>query len=68
MEISGNLFVLRCGSADEHAQRYSILNETLDCELFSYYDFEFDDALTRPRMLCDFSDSINLKFGVNIFI
>ena len=47
--------------------RYSILNETLDLELFSYYDFEFDDALIRPRMLYDFSDSINLQFGANIF-
>ena len=47
--------------------RYSILNETLNLELFSYYDFEFDDALIRPRMLYDFSDSINLQFGANIF-
>ena len=47
--------------------RYSILNETLDLELFSYYDFEFDDALIRPRMMYDFSDSINLQFGANIF-
>ncbi|MEN8192678.1 MAG: DUF1302 family protein [Bacteroidota bacterium] len=47
--------------------RYSIFNETLDLELFSYYDFEFDDALIRPRMLYDFSDSINLQFGANLF-
>ncbi len=47
--------------------RYSILNETLDLELFSYYDFEFDDALIRPRMLYDFSDAINLQLGANIF-
>ncbi len=47
--------------------RYSMLNETLDLELFTYYDFEYDDALVRPRILYDFSDSINLQFGVNIF-
>jgi len=47
--------------------RYSILNETLDLELFSYYDFEFDDALIRPRILYDYSDAINLQFGANIF-
>ncbi len=47
--------------------RYSMLNETLDLELFTYYDFEYDDALIRPRILYDFSDSINLQFGANIF-
>jgi hypothetical protein len=47
--------------------RYSMLNETLDLEFFMYYDFEFDDALLRPRMLYDFSDSINLQLGANIF-
>jgi len=47
--------------------RYSMLNETLDLELFSYYDFAYDDALIRPRILYDFSDSINLQFGANIF-
>ena len=47
--------------------KYSMLNETLDLELFTYYDFEFDDALIRPRILYDFSDAINLQFGANIF-
>ncbi len=47
--------------------RYSTLNETLDFEFFMYYDFEYDDALLRPRILYDFSDSINLQFGANIF-
>jgi len=47
--------------------RYSMLNETLDLEFFMYYDFEYDDALLRPRMLYDFSDSINLQLGANIF-
>lgn len=47
--------------------RYSTLNETLDFELFSYYDFEFDDALIRPRVLYDYSDAINLQVGANIF-
>ncbi|MCB0752142.1 MAG: hypothetical protein KDC52_11755, partial [Ignavibacteriae bacterium] len=47
--------------------RYSILNETLEFELFSYYDFEYDDALIRPRVLYDYSDTINLQIGANIF-
>lgn len=47
--------------------RYSMFNETLDIELFSYYDFEFDDSLIRPRILYDYTDSINLQFGANIF-
>lgn len=47
--------------------KYSTLHETLDFELFSYYDFEFDDSLIRPRVVYDYSDSINLQFGANIF-
>ncbi|NOX18549.1 MAG: hypothetical protein GXO87_09760 [Chlorobi bacterium] len=47
--------------------RYSTLNETLDFEFFMYYDFEYDAALMRPRVLYDFSDSINLQFGANVF-
>jgi len=47
--------------------RYSMFNETLDIELFSYYDFEFDDSLIRPRILYDYTDAINLQFGANIF-
>ncbi|MCK5372294.1 MAG: hypothetical protein KAQ62_27220 [Cyclobacteriaceae bacterium] len=47
--------------------RYSTLNETLTLEIFSYYDFGYDDALIRPRILYDYSDSINLQFGANIF-
>ncbi len=47
--------------------RYSMLNETLDLELFSYYDFAYDDALIRPRVLYDLTDTINLQLGVNIF-
>jgi len=47
---------------------YSCLNETLTLEYFMYYDFNYDDALIRPRILYDFSDSINLQFGANIFL
>ncbi len=47
--------------------RYSMLNETLDLEFFMYYDFEYNDALLRPRILYDLSDAINLQFGGNIF-
>lgn len=46
---------------------YSMLNETLTLEIFSYYDFEYSDALIKPRILYDYSDSINLQFGANIF-
>ncbi len=48
--------------------RYSCLNETLAFEYFMYYDFNYDDALIRPRILYDFSDSVNLQFGANIFL
>ena len=47
--------------------QYSMLNETLELEFFSYYDFEYNDALFRPRILYDYSDTINLQFGANIF-
>jgi hypothetical protein len=47
--------------------RYSMLNETLDLEFFMYYDFEYEDALLRPRILYDLSDAINLQLGLNIF-
>jgi len=46
---------------------YSMLNETLKLEIFSYYDFEYSGALIKPRILYDYSDSINLQFGANIF-
>lgn len=48
--------------------RYSTLNETLDLEFFTYYDFEYDGALMRPRILYDYSDAINLQLGANIFL
>ena len=48
--------------------RYSTLNETLNLEFFTYYDFEYDGALMRPRILYDYSDSINLQFGANVFL
>ncbi len=47
---------------------YSCLNETLTFEYFMYYDFAYDDALIRPRVLYDYSDNISLQFGVNIFV
>ena len=46
---------------------YSCINETLTFEYFMYYDFNYDDALIRPRILYDYSDSINLQLGANIF-
>ncbi|MCF6269154.1 MAG: hypothetical protein L3J41_05565 [Melioribacteraceae bacterium] len=65
--VSNQLFNGEYSNMMTFLARYSMLNETLDLELFSYYDFEFDDALIRPRMLYDFSDTINLQFGANIF-
>lgn len=47
--------------------KYSALHETLDFELFSYYDFAFDDSLLRPRIIYDYSDTVTLQFGANIF-
>ncbi len=47
---------------------YSCLNETLTLEYFMYYDFNYDDALIRPRILYDYSDHISLQFGANIFV
>ncbi len=65
--VSTPLFNDEYSSMMTFLARYSMLNETLDLEFFMYYDFEFDDALLRPRMLYDFSDSINLQLGANIF-
>jgi len=48
--------------------RHSTLNETLNLELFSYYDFEYSGALVKPRILYDYSDAINLQLGANIFL
>ncbi len=65
--VSTPLFNYEYSNMMTFLARYSMLNETLDLELFSYYDFEFGDALIRPRMLYDYSDSINLQLGANIF-
>ncbi len=46
---------------------YSCLNETLTFEYFMYYDFNYDGALIRPRVLYNYSDAINLQVGANIF-
>jgi Protein of unknown function (DUF1302) len=65
--VSNQLFNDEFSNMMTFLARYSMLDETLDLDLFSYYDFEFDGALVRPRMLYDFSDAINLQFGANIF-
>ena len=65
--VSNQLFNGEYSNMMTFLARYTMLNETLDLELFSYYDFEFDDALIRPRILYDYSDAINLQFGANIF-
>jgi len=65
--ISNNLFNGQYSDMVTFLAKYSMLNETLNLELFTYYDFEFDDSLIRPRVLYDYSDSINLQFGANIF-
>jgi hypothetical protein len=63
-----NLFKDESNNMMTFLARYSTLNETLDLEFFTYYDFEYDGALMRPRILYDYSDAINLQFGANIFL
>ncbi len=63
-----NLFKDESNNMMTFLARYSTLNETLDLEFFTYYDFEYDGALMRPRILYNYSDAINLQFGANIFL
>ncbi len=48
--------------------RYDAMRETLHMELFSYIGLNYGDALIRPTIIYDFSDSFSIKLGSNIFV
>ncbi len=48
--------------------RYDAMRETLHIELFSYVGLNYGDALIRPTIIYDFSDSFSIKLGSNIFV
>ncbi len=45
-----------------------VFNQTLHLELFSYIGLDYGDALIRPKITYDFSDSFSLLLGSNIFV
>ncbi len=45
-----------------------MLRETLPLELFSYVGLNYVDALIRPKVTYDFSDSFSVLLGSNIFV
>ncbi len=47
---------------------YDAMRETLHLELFSYIGLNYGDALIRPKITYDFSDSFNILLGSNIFV
>ncbi|MEA3477895.1 MAG: hypothetical protein U9R60_06930, partial [Bacteroidota bacterium] len=48
--------------------RYDAMRETLHLELFSYVGLNYGDALIRPKITYDFSDSFTIILGSNIFV
>ncbi len=48
--------------------RYDAMRETLHLELFSYIGLNYGDALIRPKVTYDFSDSFSILLGSNIFV
>ena len=48
--------------------RYDAMRETLHLELFSYVGLNYCDALIRPKVTYDFSDSFSILLGSNIFV
>ena len=48
--------------------RYEAMRETLHLELFSYVGLNYGDALIRPKVTYDFSDSFSILLGSNIFV
>ncbi len=48
--------------------RYDAIRETLHLELFSYVGLNYGDALIRPKVTYDFSDSFHIILGSNIFV
>ena len=45
-----------------------VLHQTLHLELFSYIGLDYGDALIRPKVTYDFSDSFSILLGSNIFV
>lgn len=43
------------------------LRETLNLQLFMYYNFNDHDALIRPKLTYDFTDGFEILLGANIF-
>jgi len=48
--------------------RYDAMRETLHLELVSYVGLNYGDALIRPKVTYDFSDSFSILLGSNIFV
>jgi len=48
--------------------RYEALRQTLHLELFSYIGLNYGDALIRPKITYDFSDSFSILLGSNILV
>ncbi len=48
--------------------RYDAMRETLHLELFSYVGLNYGDALIRPKVTYDYSDSFSILLGSNIFV
>ncbi len=48
--------------------RFDAMRETLHLELFSYVGLKYGDALIRPKVTYDFSDSFSILLGSNIFL
>ena len=48
--------------------RYDAMRETLHFELFSYVGLNYGDALIRPKITYDFSDSFSILLGSNVFV
>jgi len=47
---------------------YDALRQTLHLELFCYVGLNYGDALIRPKITYDFSDSFSILLGSNIFM
>ena len=48
--------------------RYEAMRETLHLELFTYVGLNYGDALIRPKVTYDYSDSFSILLGSNIFV
>jgi len=48
--------------------RADVLRETLHLEIFSYIGLTNEDALIRPKITYDYSDSFSILMGANVFV